>query len=245
MPSATILKMDVDVVSTENILEAIQSWTDDDIGRYISLANVHMCMEVFDDKVFREQVNASSLTVPDGMPLVWALRVFTRHAEQIRGTDLVLALCNFAEVNGFSIGFFGGTHQLLVDLLTNLKIFFPKLKIPFVFSPPYRSITEKEDHEHIAKINSSGVQILFVGLGCPKQEKWMSAHKGDVHCTMVGVGAAFDFIAGSKKQAPKFLQKIGMEWFFRLSNEPKRLVKRYLKHNIRFLYYFYKQIKAK
>ena len=109
-------------------------------------------------------------------------------------------------------------------------------------SPPFRELTDQEDAEYIKQLNESGTKILFVGIGCPKQEIWMATHKQKVRCVMIGVGAAFDFFSGRKKHAPRRMQKVGLEWLFRLANDPKRLWKRYLKHNPRFIWYFGKQL---
>ncbi|RUA14307.1 MAG: glycosyltransferase, partial [Flavobacteriia bacterium] len=142
-------------------------------------------------------------------------------------------------------GFFGATPELLNNLVSVLCEMYPGLIVSYSMAPPFREITADEDNKYIDAINSSGVKILFVGLGCPKQEKWMAEHKEVLHCTMLGVGAAFDFITGNKKHAPAWMQKIGMEWLFRLASEPRRLWKRYLKHNPRFVYYLILQLLGK
>ncbi|MCU7945061.1 MAG: WecB/TagA/CpsF family glycosyltransferase [Candidatus Thiodiazotropha sp. (ex Cardiolucina cf. quadrata)] len=117
-----------------------------------------------------------------------------------------------------------------------------KIRGPFLISPPFRELNKLEDTGFVDKINSTEVQILFVGLGCPKQEKWMAQHKGEVHAVMVGVGAVFDFLSGTKKEAPRWLQSLGLEWLFRLLSEPNRLWKRYTIHNPRFIWHFFKQL---
>ena len=122
---------------------------------------------------------------------------------------------------------------------------FPKLDIAYSYAPPFRRLVNEENKKYVDAINNSGVNVLFVGLGCPKQEIWMAAHKEQVNCVMLGVGAAFDFIAGNKKNAPKWMQSIGLEWLFRFLCEPRRLWKRYLKHNPRFVYHFVLQLLGK
>jgi len=176
---------------------------------------------------------------------MWAQSLLGRpEATQVRGEDLTTDLFAFAEKRGVPIGIFGGTEALLLQLRRVLRARFPRLEIAYLESPPFRTITEEEDRKHVAAINSSGARILFVGLGCPKQERWMAAHKDRLSVVMLGVGAAFDFIAGSKRAAPRWIQRIGLEWIFRLCNEPKRLWKRYLNHNPRFLWQFGKYFLA-
>ncbi|MBU0970232.1 MAG: WecB/TagA/CpsF family glycosyltransferase, partial [Proteobacteria bacterium] len=125
---------------------------------------------------------------------------------------------------------------------TFLKKKYPGLHIACAISPPFRELTPQEDEEYTKQINKSGARILFVSLGCPKQERWMADHKDRLSCVMLGVGAAFDFLSGKKKHAPRWMQKVGLEWIFRLACEPRRLWKRYFKHNPRFIWYFGKQL---
>ena len=203
-------------------------------------------METFDDETFRSVINNSDLVVPDGQPLVWAQKLLGHHyAEQVRGTDLTMLVCEMAEQEQIPIGFFGATSELHNQLKRVLLVKFPRLNIVYFKAPPFRPASKKEITQYIEEINSSGLEVLFVGLGCPKQENWMSEQKVKLSCTMIGVGAAFDFIAGNKKHAPKWLQRAGLEWMFRLIAEPKRLWKRYLKHNPRFIYYFLRQLMGK
>lgn len=243
MMQKIVLKMGVNVTSVTAALDTIKQWCSAGTGRYVCVSNVHMCMEAFDSPLFNEVVNNSDLTVPDGLPLVWAQKILgNRDAEQVRGTDLMLAVCNMAEKNNIPIGFFGATPELLLILDSVLSDRFPGLDIVCSISPPFREISIDENQQYVDEINASGVKILFVGLGCPKQEKWMAEHKYSLQCTMLGVGAAFDFIAGNKKHAPSWMQAVGLEWLFRLATEPRRLWWRYLKHNPRFVYYFALQL---
>jgi N-acetylglucosaminyldiphosphoundecaprenol N-acetyl-beta-D-mannosaminyltransferase len=140
------------------------------------------------------------------------------------------------------VGFYGGSPAVLNRLLGVVRAQFPSLQIAYAFSPPFRPLTPQEDEEVTAAINASGTRILFIGLNTPKQDFWMAAHKNRVQCVMLGVGAAFDFLTGSKSQAPRWMMTIGMEWFFRLLTEPRRLWKRYLKHNPRFIVLFTLQL---
>ncbi len=239
-----ILKLRVDITSYNQVLKQIFQWTDTAYsGRYICVSNVHMCMEAFDDNSFCDVVNNADLVVPDGKPLVWAQKVLGgKNAFQVRGSDLLLTVCKEAEKTKIPIGLYGGTEESLTSFIAFLKNKFPNLIISFASSPPFRELTQREEENYVKEINASGARILFVGIGCPKQEKWMVRHKDKLHCVMIGVGAAFDFFSGQKKHAPRWMQKAGMEWLFRFASDPKRLWKRYLKHNPRFVFYFLKQL---
>jgi N-acetylglucosaminyldiphosphoundecaprenol N-acetyl-beta-D-mannosaminyltransferase len=174
---------------------------------------------------------------------VWALRALgASSAQRVYGPDLTPWICAEAVRQNVAVGFYGGTPEVLQTLSRRLRERFPGLRIDFQFSPPFRPLDAQEDEDLVARINASGVRILFVGLGCPKQERWMAEHHGRIDCVMVGVGAAFDFLAGHKRQAPPALQRIGMEWLFRLAVEPKRLWKRYLHNNPRFVLLFATQL---
>ncbi len=238
--------MTVDVTSYFNATNQILKWSLAESGRYVCVSNVHMCMEAFDHPNFCKVVNEADLVVPDGKPLVWAQKLLgEKKAAQVRGSDLLLTVCQEAENAGIPIGLYGGTEKSLVDFIVFLKTRYATLKIPFASSPPFRDLAQKEEEAYIQEINSSGAKIVFVGIGCPKQEKWMAKHKARLNCVTIGVGAAFDFFSGQKKHAPLWMQWAGMEWIFRLASDPKRLWKRYLKHNPRFIYYILKQLYLK
>jgi N-acetylglucosaminyldiphosphoundecaprenol N-acetyl-beta-D-mannosaminyltransferase len=238
-----ILGMKVNKTSCKMSADVILGWTEKCKGRYVCVSNVHMCMEVFDDSSFMQIVNSADMVVPDGRPLVWAQRLMgAKKPKQVRGADLLLNVCELAEMKGIGIGLYGGTTDSLNDFLIFLKRKFPRLKIDYHYSPPFRDLTIPEDLQCVEAIRNSGVKILFVGIGCPKQENWMADHKGRIECVMIGVGAVFDFFSGRQKHAPRILQVLGLEWLFRLINEPGRLWRRYLFHNPRFVFYFMKQM---
>jgi N-acetylglucosaminyldiphosphoundecaprenol N-acetyl-beta-D-mannosaminyltransferase len=209
-------------------------------GGYICVSNVHMCMEVYDTPEFERIVNSANMILPDGRPLLWAQKLLGHHgATQVRGQDIMSELCVTSRKKGLRIGLYGGqSESVLAAVESKLKQDYPSIKLSFQFSPPFRPITPAEDAKVVNEINSAGIDILFVGIGCPKQERWMAEHKDKLRCVMFGVGAAFDFIAGQKKYAPRWMQQAGLEWFFRLCIEPKRLWKRYLINNPRFIFYF-------
>ena len=238
-----ILNMPVAVTSYEEACERIIAASRHNVGKYVCVSNVHMCMEVFDDDIFCHVVNNANLVVPDGVPLVWGLKVLgNKSATQVRGSDLLLCLCREAEKNKIPIGLYGGTEESLLDFISFLTKEYPDLQIAFSCSPPFRDLRPEEREAYVQETNASGCRILFVGIGCPKQEKWMAEHKDKLTCVMIGVGAAFDFFSGRKKHAPRWMQKNGLEWLYRLGSDPRRLWKRYLKHNPRFIYHFGKQL---
>ncbi|MEP0823019.1 MAG: WecB/TagA/CpsF family glycosyltransferase [Ignavibacterium sp.] len=210
---------------------------------YICVANTHMVMEAHDNPTFRDIVNSADLIVPDGMPLVWGLKLLNvPDVERVYGPALTIRLCEEAERQTIPVGFFGGEVETLAKLKDKLLRRFPRIRIAYMFSPPFRELSRQEDDQIVAEIKSSGTRILFVGLGCPKQEQWMATHCRKLNTVMLGVGAAFDFLAGTKPQAPRWMQVTGLEWAFRLTTEPKRLWRRYLLNNPRFLYLFAKQL---
>lgn len=241
--SRYILGLRVDYTTYAKATEKIIAMARHGQRGYVCISNVHMVMEAFDDAAFRTIVNKANLVTPDGMPLVWALKLLgIKNAERVYGPDLMPIVCGRSESLKIPIGLYGGTDQVLAILTRELKKEFPELEIAYAFSPPFRQLTKEEDAQVVKEVTASGVKILFVGIGCVKQENWMYEHRDKIPAVMLGVGAAFDFIAQVKPQAPAWLQKLGLEWLFRLSTEPKRLWRRYLYHNPRFLYGFAKQL---
>lgn len=213
-------------------------------GGYVCVATVHMVMEAHDDPEFAAVVNAADLVVPDGMPLVWMQkRLGAEDASRVRGNDLMINLCRFAEDAGLSVGFYGGRQEILDAVQARAAREFPELNIAYACAPPFRELSREEDAGVVAEINKGAPYILFVGLGCPKQENWMAAHKDKIGAVMIGVGAAFDFYAGNLRESPRWLSNIGLEWLFRLAMEPKRLWRRYLILNPRFMWLAMKQIR--
>jgi N-acetylglucosaminyldiphosphoundecaprenol N-acetyl-beta-D-mannosaminyltransferase len=192
-------------------------------------------MEAYDSAEFREIMNSADLVTPDGMPLVWALRLLgARHATRVYGPDLMLHILEAAAREGLPVGFYGADPRTLGMLTENVRRRVPALRIAYAFSPPFCPLEREEDESIVREIEASGARILFVGLSTPKQERWMAAHRGRVDAVMLGVGAGFDFLAGTKPQAPRWMMRAGLEWLFRLLTEPRRLWRRYLRHNPRF-----------
>jgi N-acetylglucosaminyldiphosphoundecaprenol N-acetyl-beta-D-mannosaminyltransferase len=235
--SRSLLGIRVDGTSYNEVITHALQWARAAESRYICEAPVHMVMECYDRPEYLRVINGADVITPGGMPLVWALRRMALPAQQrVYGPQMMLQICSAAASEGIPIGLYGATAETLDRLTNRLKEQNPNLKIAYTFAPPFRDLEKAEDAAIIDAINSSGCRILFVGLGCPKQETWMASHKGKVRSIMFGVGAAFDFISGVKRQAPAVMQTLGTEWLFRLLCEPGRLWFRYLYHNPRFLF---------
>jgi N-acetylglucosaminyldiphosphoundecaprenol N-acetyl-beta-D-mannosaminyltransferase len=235
--------MKVDLTSYSEAVDQVLRWSEEGRGRYVCVATVHMVMEAYDDPEFQRIVNAADLVTPDGVPLVWALRLLgARGATRVYGPDLTPAVCAEAARRQVPVGFYGGTPNVLARMTAELRRRWSSLPIAYHCSPPFRPLSPEEDEEVISGIRASGVRVLFVGLGCPRQERWMAAHRERLGLVMLGVGAAFDFLAGTKRQAPQLLQRAGLEWSFRLATEPRRLWRRYLYHNPRYLGLFARQL---
>jgi len=239
----TILEMNSDVTNLQCASSTIIRMSQKKKGAYVCISNVHMCMEVYDSPGFKSVVNSADLVVPDGRPIYWAQKLLGHsEAQQVRGQDIMNSICAQSGGMNLNIGFYGGSSKAILDLVKSILITqYPDIKISYAFSPPFRALSELEDADVVEQINKAKVDVLFVGIGCPKQEIWMADHKNKLSCVMLGVGAAFDFVAGNKKHAPRWVQSIGMEWFFRLCSEPGRLWKRYLSTNPRFVWCFLQQ----
>jgi N-acetylglucosaminyldiphosphoundecaprenol N-acetyl-beta-D-mannosaminyltransferase len=219
-------------------LEVIEDWIKSGEHQYVCIRDVHGVMQSQRDEALRQVHNSAGLVTPDGMPLVWLswLKGF-RHVERVYGPDLMLACCQHFVTKGYRHYLYGGDEGVAERLAERLLEFFPGLKIAGMFSPPFRSVNEDEDREIVRQINLTRPDIVWVGLGTPKQERWMSAHVGRLTApVLIGVGAAFDFHAGVKPQAPRWLQRSGFEWLFRLVVEPRRLGARYLVNNPLFVW---------
>jgi N-acetylglucosaminyldiphosphoundecaprenol N-acetyl-beta-D-mannosaminyltransferase len=234
--SRVVLGMRVDVTNRRDCSRTIIRWAAARESRIVCAASVNNVMQSRSDPMYRSAMNRADLVTPDGMPLVWALRgLGARSSEHVRGTDLTTTVLNGAADGGVPVGFFGGSPDVLATLLDAVSRRWPHLRIVYAWSPPFSAASPLEDARAVAAINASGARVLFVGLGCPKQELWMENHRERIQAVMLGVGAAFDFLAGTKSEAPSIMQRTGTEWLFRLATEPRRLSKRYFKQNPRFL----------
>lgn len=241
---SNILGMFVAQQSPTLAQQRILRWAKDYHGRYICVSNVHMCIETVESEEFKAIVNSADLVVSDSQVLAWALKVLGEWDEVtvVRGMDLMIRLCEGAERIGLRVGLYGGAPDSLKGLKEVLVDRFPDLLIVVTISPPFRALDPVERLAYVGEINQSGVNLLFVGLGCPKQERWMADNKADLKCTMIGVGAAFDFISGAVDPSPSWVHPMGLEWLWRLTHEPKRLWCRYARTNTKFIWLVIQQM---
>lgn len=234
--SRNILGVRVDRTTYSEAASVISQWGHNAESCYVCVANVHMVMEAYDSGAFKAVVNGARLITPDGVPLVWMLRLMgVSSAERVYGPNLTLAVIEEASRRQIPVGFYGGREEVLNTLVNWALKKYPGLRITYAYAPPFGSLTNEQQRAIGDDINASGAKILFVGLGCPKQEVWMARQQGHIRAVMLGVGAAFDFLTGAKPQAPAWMQQAGLEWLFRLWTEPCRLWARYLLHNPRFV----------
>jgi len=236
-PRTNILGVGISAITMVTAVSLIEKWIAKHDHQYVCIATVHSVMESQKDIVLRETLCKSGLTTPDGMPLVWLSKLHGfRHVERVYGPDLMLVMFERSLEKGVRHFLYGSTPDVLRTLTDRVQSRYPGLQIVGTFSPPFRSMTQDEDADVVALINATNADIIWVGIGAPKQEQWMAAHLGYLTASvMIGVGAAFDFHAGCKRQAPRWMQRSGLEWLFRLVQEPKRLWRRYLVNNTRFI----------
>jgi len=234
---ANILGVGVSAINMPMALSLIDRWVARREQRYVCITGVHGVMESQRDPALRAILCGSGLTTPDGMPLVWLSKLQGfRHVERVYGPDLMFVVCERSVAKGYRHFLYGADDSLLDALAARLRGRFPGLQIVGTYAPPFRPVTLEEDATIVETINDTKPDILWIGLGTPKQEQWMAGHLGRIAApVMVGVGAAFDFNAGRKRQAPPWMQRNGLEWLFRLIQEPRRLSRRYLLNNPRFV----------
>ncbi|PWC84650.1 hypothetical protein TSH100_17335 [Azospirillum sp. TSH100] len=231
-----VLGLGVDPFSIDRAVTAINGWIAADAHGYICLATVHGVIESRRDSDLAAAYAGAALVGTDGMPLVWWCRAAGLPAERVYGPDLMLAVCAASAGRGWRHFLMGATDETLAALSGALRRRFPDLHIVGTLAPPFRPMTDAEEAEAIAAINAVRPDIVWIGLGAPKQEKWMARHRDHIAAPMmIGVGAAFDFLAGTKRQAPPWMRRNGLEWLFRLCSEPRRLARRYLVGNALFV----------
>jgi N-acetylglucosaminyldiphosphoundecaprenol N-acetyl-beta-D-mannosaminyltransferase len=241
--TVTVLGVPIDPISWDGALAQLSAWAAHHESRYVCICNVHSVVAATQDTEFGHVVNEADMATPDGAPVAWMLRRLGHTGQQrINGPDLMWRYCEQAQSRNELIYFYGSTEKTLATLKLKLLAAFPNLKIAGTISPPFRAFTPDEDGAIVEQINASGAGVVFVSLGCPKQELWMAEHRGRIHAVMIGVGAAFDFHAGTIKRAPKWMQDSGLEWLHRLVSEPRRLWKRYLVTNTIFVVLAAKQL---
>lgn len=237
MTSASVLGVRFDAISTAAAARQCLAWAEEGEGRVVCASNAHGVVEALDDPSFAAVLNGADLNVPDGMSVVRVLR--SRGIEQedrVYGPDLTFEVARLAAEGGVPVAFYGSTEDTLARLRERLPVQLPGLDIADTISPPFRPLTDAEDDAFVARLRGSGARIVFVGLGCPRQERWCAEHAHRVGAVCLAVGAAFDFHAGQLRQAPRMVQRAGLEWLFRLLVEPRRLWRRYARVVPRFLW---------
>jgi N-acetylglucosaminyldiphosphoundecaprenol N-acetyl-beta-D-mannosaminyltransferase len=232
MQRVNVLGVSVSAVNMSDVLGAIRGWINGSQQNYLCVTPAHAVMECYRQHHLRYIFNSSGLTTPDGMSIVWLLKLHGHtHVERVYGPDLMLAACEFSEQMYWKQFFYGGAPGVPEKLTARLKAQFPNLQVAGTYSPPFRQLTPEEDAEIVHRINATHPDIVWVGISSPKQEQWMYTHLGKLNASvLIGVGAAFDFLSGNKKQAPRWMQRSGLEWLFRLASEPQRLWRRYIQY---------------
>lgn len=248
MQTCEILKTHIAVTDMHKAVVYIDDVLKEKNGGYICVSNVHTTVMAYENEQYRKIQNSALAALPDGKPLsVISRKRGYKEAKRVAGPDLMAEIFRISELKNYRHYFYGSTLDTIKALEKRLKDQFPKLKIVGMEAPPFRKLTQEEDAAYIKQINEAEADILWVGLGAPKQELWMYAHSEKVHALMIGVGAGFDFHAGTVKRAPRWMQNAGLEWFYRLCQDPRRLWKRYIGTNIKFFRYLQveKAIKTK
>ena len=242
-PRVDVLGVGVSAIDEAEAVAIIARWIADRTPQYVCVTGVHGVMESQEDEALRGIHNRAGLVTPDGVPLVWLGRLAGhRGMQRVYGPDLMLACCAESERQGWRHFLYGGGAGVADLLADRLRARFPALEIVGTYTPPFRPLTEAEETDVERLIERSRADIVWVGLSTPKQERWMAAHVGRLAApVLIGVGAAFDFHAGLKRQAPRWMQRSGLEWLFRLATEPRRLWRRYLANNPRFVWEIVRQ----
>ena len=237
IPTCNILGVNIASINMEWLLRYLDKNIDDIKGDYICVSNVHTTVTSYEDVSYCAVQNGGLMAIPDGGPLstIGKKRGYENMA-RITGPDLMGKIFEISSEKGYSHYFYGSKNETLELLTQKLKHQYPGIQIIGMYSPPFRPLTEEEDKEVIERINKTKPDFVWVGLGAPKQEKWMAAHQGKIEGLMLGVGAGFDYYAGNIKRAPIWMQKSNLEWLYRLIQDPKRLFKRYWSTNIKFIW---------
>lgn len=240
--NCSILKTNINVTDMEKTVHYIQEHLELLRGHYVCVSNVHTTVTAYRDPEYRRIQNHAALNIPDGKPLsIVQRRAGYKDAQRVAGPDLMPEIFRISEEKGYRHYFYGSTQETLDALKKNLQIQYPGLSIVGMYSPPFRPLTVEEDERIVRAINEAQPDFIWIGLGAPKQEKWMADHENTVCGLMLGVGAGFDFHAGTVKRAPMWMQEFCMEWLYRLGRDPKRLLPRYLDTNFSFLLYLLKE----
>lgn len=238
-----VLGARIDALSWDDAVGRLVDWGGRRESRSVCICNVHSVVTAAQDPSFMAVLNGADMATPDGMPVAWMLRALGRRGQaRINGPDLMWRYLAEAERLGQVVSFYGSTDATLERLLQALRRAYPALKVGAVISPPFRALSAEEEQGYRRRVEDAGTAVLFVGLGCPKQERWMAAQRGRLNAVMVGVGAAFDYHAGTIVRAPLWMQRSGLEWLHRLASEPRRLWRRYLVTNSVYLWLAARQL---
>lgn len=237
METCNILGVNVNAINMGDTISFIESNLKEIKGNYICVSNVHTTVMAYEDVNYKNIQNGGVMALPDGKPLsvVSKLKGYKK-CERVTGPDLMECIFEISEKKGYKHFFYGSTEETLKKLKKELNLKFKDLNIVGMYSPPFRELSEKEEIMIISEINKNQPDFVWVGLGAPKQEIWMNKNKNKINGLMIGVGAGFDYHAKNIKRAPNFMQNAGLEWLYRLLQDPKRLFKRYLVTNTKFIY---------
>lgn len=231
-----VIGVPIDALSPPAAVERISQWAALGASRVVCICNVHSVVTANQDPAFNAAISEADMATPDGAPVAWMMRRLGAPQQcRVSGPDLMHDYCTAAAQRGEAIYLYGSTPETLATLTHLLPTQFPGLRIAGSWSPPFRAPTADEDAADVERINRSGAGTVWVSLGCPKQERWMTDHRGHVNAVMVGVGAAFDFHAGTVVRAPAWMRRHGLEWLHRLVSEPRRLARRYIVTNTAFI----------
>jgi N-acetylglucosaminyldiphosphoundecaprenol N-acetyl-beta-D-mannosaminyltransferase len=238
MKKLKVIKSMISTGSYSEFVDNIFKLSNKETSSYICISNVHMNIEAYDDDKFLDIVNSANITTPDGMPIAKAIKIlYGIHQDRVAGMDLTADIMKKCEQKDMSIFVYGLTDETLKIFEQKALQELPKLRLK-TYSPPFRVLSEDEKINNINMINNFNPDFVFVALGCPKQEKWMAEHKGKINSCMIGLGGALEVYAGVKSRAPKWIQNYSLEWLYRLIQDPKRLWKRYLYTNNKFIILF-------
>lgn len=242
LPKKRIISINVTNGTYKEFVSAIMHNARAKISSYVCVANVHMLLEAYDSIEFRKVVNSAYLVTPDGMPIAKSFKIlYQKEQERVDGMSLLPTLLSECEEKKLSVYFYGGTQTMLDQTGSYISQNYPLLKISGLYSPPFRDLSVSEMDDIASQITNSGANIVFVVLGCPKQEKWMHAMQDKILSIMIGIGGALPVLIGMQKRAPEWMQKNSLEWLYRLKQEPRRLFKRYFRTNNLFLFLLAKE----
>ena len=231
-----ILKTNINVTNMSDTIKYIGGHLDDLRGKYIYVSNVHTTVMSYENEEYRKIQNGAAMALPDGAPLSsYSRRKGYKQAQRVTGPDLMLELFAISKEKGYRHYFYGATEETLQSMKEVLERDYPGIQIAGMYAPPFRALTPQEDAQIVAKINESRPDFIWIGLGAPKQEEWMYQHMGQLQGVLIGVGAGFDYLAGYIKRAPRWMQRMSLEWLYRLLQDPKRLWRRYFTSNVKFI----------